>query len=122
MVSVFHSVWAWVSIYLTGFTGLLLIFFFLANKKKNYLIDYLIKLSVISILIQISAGLYLFGIGVDPGSFHLFYGVVILFTLIFVYIYRSDMNKKPELFWGLAVPFIMGLAIRAVLTFGRGLG
>ncbi len=122
MVSVFHSVWAWVSIYLTGFTGLLLIFFFLANKKKNYLIDYLIKLSVISILIQISAGLYLFGIGVDPGSFHLFYGVVILFTLIFVYIYRSDMNKKPELFWGLAVLFIMGLAIRAVLTFGRGLG
>ena len=122
MVSVFHSVWAWVSIYLTGFTGLLLIFFFLANKKKNYLIDYLIKLSVISILIQISAGLYLFGIGVDPGSFHLFYGVVILFTLIFVYIYRRDMNKKPELFWGLAVLFIMGLAIRAVLTFGRGLG
>ena len=122
MVSVFHSVWAWVSIYLTGFTGLLLIFFFLANKKKNYLIDYLIKLSVISILIQISAGLYLFGIGVDPGSFHLFYGVVILFTLIFVYIYRSDINKKPELFWGLAVLFIMGLAIRAVLTFGRGLG
>ena len=122
MVSVFHSVWAWVSIYLTGFTGLLLIFFFLANKKKNYLIDYLIKLSVISILIQISAGLYLFGIGVDPGSFHLFYGVVILFTLIFVYIYRSDMNKKPELFWGLSVLLIMGLAIRAVLTFGRGLG
>ena len=122
MVSVFHSVWAWVSIYLTGFTGLLLIFFFLANKKKNYLIDYLIKLSVISILIQISAGLYLFGIGLDPGSFHLFYGVVILFTLIFVYIYRRDMDKKPELFWGLAVLFIMGLAIRALLTFGRGLG
>jgi hypothetical protein len=122
MVSVFHNIWAWVSIYLTGFTGLLLIGFFLANKKKNYLIDYLIKLSVISILIQISAGLYLFGIGVDPGSFHLFYGVVILFTLIFIYIYRYDMNKKPELFWGLAVLFIMGLGVRAVLTFGRGLG
>ena len=122
MVSVFHNIWAWVSIYLTGFTGLLLIFFFLANKKKNYLIDYLIKLSVISILIQISAGLYLFGIGVDPGSFHLFYGVVILFTLIFIYIYRNDMNQKFELFWGLAILFIMGLAIRAVLTFGRGLG
>ena len=83
MVSVFHSTWAWVSIYLTGFTGLMLIGFFLANKPKNNLIDYLIKLSVISVLIQISAGLYLFGIGIEPGSFHLFYGVVILFTLIF---------------------------------------
>ena len=122
MVSVFHNIWAWVSIYLTGFTGLLLVGFFLVNKKKNYIIDYLIKLSVISILIQISAGLYLFGIGVDPGSFHLFYGVVILFTLIFIYIYRNDMNQKFELFWGLAILFIMGLAIRAVLTFGRGLG
>ena len=122
MVSVFHNIWAWVSIYLTGFTGLILVGFFLVNKKKNYIIDYLIKLSVISILIQISAGLYLFGIGVDPGSFHLFYGVVILFTLIFIYIYRNDMNQKFELFWGLAILFIMGLAIRAVLTFGRGLG
>ncbi len=122
MVSVFHSTWAWVSIYLTGFTGLMLIGFFLANKPKNYLMDYLIKLSVISVLIQISAGLYLFGIGIEPGSFHLFYGVVILFTLIFIYIYRADMDKKPELFWGLAILFIMGLGIRAVLTFGRGLG
>ena len=122
MVSVFHNIWAWVSIYLTGFTGLILVGFFLVNKKKNYIIDYLIKLSVISILIQISAGLYLFGIGVNPGSFHLFYGVVILFTLIFIYIYRNDMNQKFELFWGLAILFIMGLAIRAVLTFGRGLG
>ena len=122
MVSVFHSTWAWVSIYLTGFTGLMLIGFFLANKPKNNLIDYLIKLSVISVLIQISAGLYLFGIGIEPGSFHLFYGVVILFTLIFIYIYRGDMDKKPELFWGLAILFIMGLGIRAVLTFGRGLG
>ena len=122
MVSVFHTTWAWISIYLSGFTGLLLLFYFLGNKQKNYFIDYLVKLSIISILIQISAGLYLFGTGVNPGSFHLFYGVVILFTLTFLYIYRDDMNKKPELFWGLAILFIMGLAIRAVLTFGRGMG
>ena len=122
MVSVFHTTWAWVSIYLSGFTGLLLIGFFLANKPKNYFLDYLIKLSVISILIQISAGLYLYGIGIDPGSFHLFYGVVILFTLTFMYIYKVDINKKPELLWGLSILFIMGLAIRAYLTFGRGLG
>ena len=122
MVSVFHSTWAWISIYLSGFTGLLLLYYFLANKQKNNIIAYLVKLSIISILIQISAGLYLFGIGVNPGSFHLFYGVVILFTLTFLYIYRDDMNKKPELFWGLAILFIMGLAIRAVLTFGRGIG
>ncbi|MEC7820763.1 MAG: hypothetical protein VYD26_05270 [Actinomycetota bacterium] len=122
MVSVFHSTWAWISIYLSGFTGLLLLYYFLANKQKNNITDYLVKLSIISILIQISAGLYLFGVGVNPGSFHLFYGVVILFTLTFLYIYRDDMNKKPELFWGLAILFIMGLAIRAVLTFGRGIG
>ena len=122
MVSVFHSTWAWISIYLSGFTGLLLLYYFLANKLKNNITDYLVKLSIISILIQISAGLYLFGIGVNPGSFHLFYGVVILFTLTFLYIYRDDMNKKPELFWGLAILFIMRLAIRAVLTFGRGIG
>ena len=122
MVSVFHSTWAWISSYLSGFTGLLLLYYFLANKQKNNITDYLVKLSIISILIQISAGLYLFGIGVNPGSFHLFYGVVILFTLTFLYIYRDDMNKKPELFWGLAILFIMGLAIRAVLTFGRGIG
>ena len=35
MVSVFHSTWAWISIYLSGFTGLLLLYYFLANKQKN---------------------------------------------------------------------------------------
>jgi len=119
MVSIFHTIWAWVSIYLSGVTGIFLIGFFLANKPKNYFLNYLIKLSIVSILIQISAGLYLFGIGINPGSFHLFYGVVILFTLTFMYIYKTDMNKNPELFWGLAFLFLMGLAIRAFLTFGR---
>lgn len=122
MIAVFHSTWAWVSIYLSAVTGLLLLFYFLANKQKTSFVDYLIKLSIISILIQISAGIMLFGLGVNPGSFHLFYGVVILFTLTFFYIYRNEMNKKPELFWGLGILFVMGLAIRAVLTFGQGLG
>jgi hypothetical protein len=121
MVSEFHNIWAWLSIYLSGFTGLLLITFFLMKKPKNNLSDYLIKLSIASVIVQIFAGLYLYGTGVNPGSFHLFYGIVILFTLVFIYIYRNDLNQQPELFWGLAMLFIMGLGIRAVLTFGRGL-
>ena len=83
MVSEFHNIWAWLSIYLSGFTGLLLITFFLMKKPKNNLSDYLIKLSIASVIVQIFAGLYLYGTGVNPGSFHLFYGIVILFTLFF---------------------------------------
>jgi len=70
-------------------------------------------------------GLGLFGFAVeerDPGNQHLFYGVVLMFTFAFVYIYRSQFAKRPALAYGLVFLFSMGLGIRGIMTFGQSFG
>ena len=55
----------------------------------------------------------------NPGNQHVFYGVVISFTLGFAYIYRSQFRRKPALYYGLLLLFLMGLGIRGIMTFGK---
>lgn len=120
MIYNFHGVWAIISIWVAGISGLVLIGIYISRSKKFEKIgNYLINLSISTILIQTAGGLILYSQKIDPGSFHLFYGVVVLFTLTFLYVYRSEMSKNYHLYWGLALLFLMGLEIRAVMTLGR---
>jgi hypothetical protein len=45
--------------------------------------------------------------------------VVISFTLGFAYIYRAQFRKRPALYLGLLLLFLMGLGIRGIMTFGQ---
>lgn len=120
MINNFHGVWAIISIWTAGISGVVLIAIYISRSAKYEKIGtYLINLSISTILIQTAGGLILYSQKIDPGSFHLFYGVVVLFTLTFLYVYRSEMNKNYYLYWGLALLFLMGLEIRAVMTLGR---
>jgi hypothetical protein len=58
----------------------------------------------------------------DPGNQHLFYGVVMMFTFAFVYLYRAQFTKRPALAYGLVFLFSMGLGIRGIMTFGQSFG
>ncbi|MDE0709097.1 MAG: hypothetical protein OXH89_01550, partial [bacterium] len=60
----------------------------------------------------------LFARVMEPGSIHMFYGFVILLTLTFVYIYRVQFERRPALYWGLALLFMMGLGMRGISSFG----
>ena len=120
MINNFHGVWAIISIWTAGISGVVLIAIYISRSAKYEKIGtYLINLSISTILIQTAGGLILYSQKFDPGSFHLFYGVVVLFTLTFLYVYRSEMNKNYYLYWGLALLFLMGLEIRAIMTLGR---
>lgn len=69
---------------------------------------------------QVLAGLYGFAVADrDPGNQHLFYGVVLMITFSFVYMYRSQFAKRPALAYGLLFLFSMGLGIRGIMTFGQ---
>jgi hypothetical protein len=77
-------------------------------------------LATATILTQVLMGVWARQVdGIDPGNQHFFYGVVILFTLTFVYIYRSQMAKRPALAYGLLALFLMGLGLRAIANFGQ---
>ncbi len=94
MINNFHGVWAIISIWVAGISGVVLIsIYILRTKKYEKIGTYMINLSISTILIQTAGGLILYSQSIDPGSFHLFYGVVVLFTLTFLYVYRSEMNK-----------------------------
>src|SRR5690606_26587239 len=53
-----------------------------------------------------------------PGDQHVFYGIVIAFVFAFAYIYRSQLSRRPALYYGLLFLFVMGLGLRNIATFG----
>jgi hypothetical protein len=74
-------------------------------------------------LLQVLLGLAGFAVeDRDPGNQHLFYGVVLMFTFAFVYMYRAQFSKHPALSYGLLFLFAMGLGIRGIMTFGQSFG
>ena len=120
MMNNFNAEWPLISIWVAGTSGLILIaIYFSKSERFDNIAKYLVNFSVATILIQTAGELLLFSEIIEPGSFHLFYKVVVLFTLTFLYVYRSEMNKNYLLYWGIALLFIMGLEIRAIMTLGR---
>lgn len=120
MMNNFSAEWPLISIWVSGTSGLILIAIYISKSERfDNIAKYLVNFSVVTILIQTAGELLLFSEIIEPGSFHLFYKVVVLFTLTFLYVYRSEMNKNYLLYWGIALLFIMGLEIRAIMTLGR---
>ena len=78
-----------------------------------------IGLGIAVMVVQVVLGLGAMNFeNIDPGNQHVFYGVVIAFTLAFAYIYRGQFRKKPALYYGLLMLFLMGLGLRGIMTFG----
>ena len=78
-----------------------------------------VGVAIAGLLFQVILGVMAMSIeGTNPGSQHVFYGVVIAFALAFTYIYRAQFRKRPALYYGLLLLFSMGLAIRGIMTFG----
>lgn len=79
-----------------------------------------VSLAVGVVVLQVILGLGTMNLeGNNPGNQHVFYGIVISFTLAFAYIYRSQLRKRPALGYGLLMLFVMGLGIRGIMTFGK---
>ena len=118
MISDFHVFWGWVAVGFCGLAGLWGVVLAVFKKQPNRAFAIAVGIGIVAILLQVTAGLVLLGQGADPGTFHVFYGVVILFTFSFAYIYRAQLARRPALAWGLIMLFVMGLGIRAITTFG----
>ena len=110
----FHQNWFWVAVVSTGIVGLWGLILGIAKRRADRLFSYARAIAFGAMGIQVAAGLVLYGRGQRPGNgFHVFYGVVIAFTFAFAYIYRSQLDRRPELGYGLLLLFVMGLGLRA---------
>jgi hypothetical protein len=110
----FHESWFWVAVISTGFVGLWGLALGLSKRTAPRLFLYARWTALLAMAIQVSAGLVLYGQGRRPGNdFHVFYGIVIVFTFVFAYIYRIQFDRRSELRYGILLLFVMGLGLRA---------
>lgn len=110
----FHQNWFWVAVITTGGAGLWGLILGIAKRRasRSFLLARAAAFAAMGI--QVAAGLVMYGRGQRPGNgFHVFYGVVIVFTFAFAYIYRSQLDRRQEFGYGLLLLFVMGLGLRA---------
>ena len=110
----FHQNWFWVAVISTGVVGAWGLVLGLLKRAAPQAFSFARWVAMLAMAGQVGAGLILYGRGIRPGNgFHVFYGIVIVFTFAFAYIYRVQLEKRPELGYGLLLLFVMGLGLRA---------
>ncbi|HKY49386.1 MAG TPA: hypothetical protein VJQ79_15540 [Acidimicrobiia bacterium] len=115
-----HSVWGWVAVGVCGLAGLFGITLAAIHRPPGRVFQVALATAVGVVIVQVLLGLGSMNFeDKDPGNQHVFYGVVISFTLGFAYIYRAQFRKRPALYFGLLLLFLMGLGIRGIMTFGQ---
>ena len=112
---------SYISLSICGVVGLSLSVIHFGNFQVNInLTNYLIVISLFSVLLQVLVVVY-YSQNNEIGSFSMFYNIVNLFVLTFLYIYRNEMKLNYYLYWSFALLFLMGMEIRAIQTLGLGL-
>ena len=110
----FHASWIWVAILATGLVGTWGLLLAAVKREPGRWFFTARSAAIVTMLVQIAAGLVLWGQGRRPGNgFHVFYGVVISATLALAYVYRPTLARKPALTYGGLLLFVMGLGLRA---------
>lgn len=110
-----HQTWAWVAVAVAGVVGLWGVFLAWRQKEPGRPFWVGVGAAAVTMLGQVVLGVYLIGgEGLSAGDQHVFYGFLIAFIFAFAYIYRSTMARKPALYYGAMLLFIMGLGLRSI--------
>lgn len=110
----FHSGWAWVAILSTGLVGLWGLALAATKRSADRAFRIGWAVAYAAVTVQVAAGLVMWGRGARPeNEFHVFYGVTIVATFAFAYVYRAQMERRPALTYGVMLLFVMGLGLRA---------
>lgn len=110
----FHQEWFYVAVISNGVVGVWGVALAALKRSPSRWFGYARSFAIVAILVQVGAGVVLYSNDIRPGnSFHVFYGVVISFTLTMAYLYRSTMARRPALTYGILLLFVMGLGLRA---------
>jgi len=109
-----HANWFLVAVIVTGLVGLWGVVAAIAKRDPGRWFKVATWIAIGVMVVQVVLGLLAYNEGFRPeDDFHLFYGFLILFTFTFAYIYRAQLAKRPALFYGLLLLFVMGLGLRA---------
>ncbi len=110
----FHEAWSWVAVVATGLVGLWGVALAATGRPPGRAFGIATGAAIVAMLIQVAGGLVLTAEDERRADgFHVFYGVVIVITFALAYLYRAPMRRRPALWYGLLLLFVMGLGLRA---------
>lgn len=115
-----HTWLGWWIIAATGLVGLWGVTMATLRRPPTPIFNAAVGVVIAAMVGQVILGLAALNLSTprNPGSQHIFYGVLVLFTFAFAYIYRTAIARRPALYIGLLLLFVMGLGIRGIGTFG----
>ncbi len=118
-----HRTLGWYVVGVLGAVGVGGMALSLLRRPTNRLFLIGFWVGMVAVFGQVLLGLYAFSVDErQPGNIHVFYGVVILFTLAFAYLYRAQLARRPAISYALLALFLMGLGIRAIGNIGQSFG
>ena len=110
----FHGHWVWVALATTGVVGLWGLGLAMFRRQPGRAFGIAVAVAIVAMLVQVAAGVALYVYGLRPlNGFHVFYGIVIAVTFSLAYVYRAQLARRPALWYGLLLLFVMGLGFRA---------
>ena len=110
----FHSHWVWVALATTGLVGLWGLGLAIFKQRPGRAFGIAAALAIVAMLVQVAAGVALYVYGLRPlNGFHVFYGILIAVTFSLASVYRAHLARRPALWYGLLLLFVMGLGFRA---------
>lgn len=113
-----HAHLVYVALTTTGVVGLWGLGLALVRRGPGRWFRVATGVAISTMLIQVAVGVALYMDGFrTPNSFHVFYGVMIAVTLSLAYVYRGQLARRPALWYGLLLLFVMGLGFRAWSNF-----
>ena len=115
-----HTSLGWWVAAVTGLVGLWGVGLTIARRPPGRAFHRAVGAVIAAMTVQVLLGLVALNLTTTrlAGSQHVFYGVLVLFTFSFAYIYRATLRRRPALYIGLLLLFVMGLGIRGISTFG----
>lgn len=110
----FHSHWVWVALVATGLAGLWGLGLAILKRPPGRAFGIAAGVAIVAMLVQVVAGVALYVYGLRPlNGLHVFYGILIAVTFSLAYVYRTHLARRPALWYGLLLLFVMGLGFRA---------
>lgn len=115
-----HLVLAWTAVVADGLVGLWGTWLGILRRPPTRFFWGGVAVGSALMLAEVGVGVYLSSTSsVQAGDQHVFYGIVVAFVFAFAYIYRAQLARRPALYYGLFFLFVMGLGLRAIVTFGH---
>jgi hypothetical protein len=113
----FHTDFAWVVVFANALAGLWALAAHWVPALRLRALWWYTVAAQLTIFVQGGIGVGLqAGHDIEPAPFHPFYGFVAMIAVAVIYAYRGQMERQRFLLYGGGGLFLMGLAIRAMLT------